>query len=48
MRPRVFPAEDEVESEVKSKVILASMRPRVFPAEDKVFKAFIEHCEKLQ
>ena len=35
MRPRVFPAEDEIDS-LRGRVRddVASMRPRVFPAED--------------
>ena len=34
MRPRVFPAEDDVLSHDYEVVTIASMRPRVFPAED--------------
>ena len=34
MRPRVFPAEDQVDAAGPMDVLLASMRPRVFPAED--------------
>ena len=34
MRPRVFPAEDELQLQLDSQIRAASMRPRVFPAED--------------
>ena len=34
MRPRVFPAEDEVVFRGLPAILPASMRPRVFPAED--------------
>ena len=34
MRPRVFPAEDEVDARDDGNDRAASMRPRVFPAED--------------
>ena len=34
MRPRVFPAEDDVYRHEAILRALASMRPRVFPAED--------------
>ena len=36
MRPRVFPAEDEVYGICYWITIDASMRPRVFPAEDTI------------
>ena len=35
MRPRVFPAEDELAGSAGCAGPGASMRPRVFPAEDK-------------
>ena len=34
MRPRVFPAEDRADVDIRPPQPLASMRPRVFPAED--------------
>ena len=34
MRPRVFPAEDDIDLHEPILRTLASMRPRVFPAED--------------
>ena len=34
MRPRVFPAEDDVVRRLAADHVSASMRPRVFPAED--------------
>ena len=34
MRPRVFPAEDPLDTPDAAEARLASMRPRVFPAED--------------
>ena len=39
MRPRVFPAEDDVILQLQGLVNLASMRPRVFPAEDTAYAA---------
>ena len=43
MRPRVFPAEDEVGDVDHLVGASASMRPRVFPAEDTGFQVWSVH-----